>query len=69
MSETSQSDRDKDISNNDDRPPPSSDSGVFYDFICFGFRQRGVESRLLDVVYPKYKRKSRMCYNRLVVLG
>jgi len=69
MSETPSSDRDKDISDNDDRPPPSSRNGVQWNFIRSGFRQRAVESNLLDVVYPKYKRKPRLFYDFVVGLG
>ncbi len=47
--------RDKDTLNNDDRPPPSSGVPVRWDFIRFGFQQRAVESRLLDVVYDRSK--------------
>ncbi len=69
MDEKPSSNRDKDVSDNDDRPPLSGDNRIQYDFICFGFRQRSVESRLLDVVYPKYKRSHRMFDNRLVGLA
>ncbi len=69
MDAESQSNRDKDISNNDDRPPPSSGNGVQWDFVRFGLRQRSMESNLLDVVYPKYKRKPRLFGNIVVGLG
>ena len=49
------SNRDKDVIDNDDRPPPRNDRSVHWDFICFGFRPRSMESRILDVFFDKYR--------------
>ena len=46
---------DKDVPDNDDRPPPLDNRTVQWDFIRFGLRQRSMGARLLDVVYSQRK--------------
>ncbi len=62
------SDRDKDISDNDDRPPPSRGKPIQWDFIRFGLRPRSMDT-ILDVGSDKWMQCCGHSSHKLVVLA